>query len=439
VKRALVAVLLPWLAAAQPATVLYQGFLTDADFVAVDGPVEIDFRLYTVPTGGTPIWTQNLPSVTAADGFFVAELGMAPSDLSQDDLYLAVEVESSGDELMPRQPIASAPWALRCGDTELLGGQAASTIQRRVTGTCAANEVVRAINADGSVACEVDDTGTGAVTGVAAGIGLSATGTASVTVDINAGTGLIAGPDDVGLDFTGSSGTSMSASRADHAHSQYVPSGGSLLCGPGEKMTELDPAGNIFCGIDQSTVYGTGPSGSLLLVGGSAFQLAPAINVSQLSASGYFLPTPKAYVYTVQASAFQPDQSNSGFWQADSQRGFMTTSWNDFLEAELDLPQGAQVTQLDIVFENGPSGQLQCWLHSIDLATGFADTYGTGQAPQGTAGISVHSAIPFPLPPPVDNTTKAYIAECYMYQDALPADTFLYAVRVRYTLQELVR
>jgi hypothetical protein len=46
-------------------------------------------------------------------------------------------------------------------------------LQRRVSGTCAAGSSIRTINADGTVACETDDVGVGTVTSVGTGTGLT--------------------------------------------------------------------------------------------------------------------------------------------------------------------------------------------------------------------------------------------------------------------------
>lgn len=69
----------------------------------------------------------------------------------------------------------TAGTGLTGGTITSIGTIAADTayLQRRVTGTCAAGSSIRSINSDGTVVCEADDVGTGTVTSVGTGAGLT--------------------------------------------------------------------------------------------------------------------------------------------------------------------------------------------------------------------------------------------------------------------------
>jgi hypothetical protein len=91
-----------------------QGLLKKASGVAVnDGTYSITFKLYDQATGGTPLWTDVLPTEVVS-GIYSATLGRTGNTLDAlpfDQMYyLGVTVGST--EIMPRTPLTSAPYSL---------------------------------------------------------------------------------------------------------------------------------------------------------------------------------------------------------------------------------------------------------------------------------------------------------------------------------------
>jgi len=94
-------------------TLSIQGILKKSNGVAVnDGAYSMTFRLYTVPTGGTALWTEIQPEVEVSSGIYSATLGVvSPLNIPFNQLYyLGVTVGST--ELTPRNPLTTAPYAL---------------------------------------------------------------------------------------------------------------------------------------------------------------------------------------------------------------------------------------------------------------------------------------------------------------------------------------
>ncbi len=100
--------------AAVPGTFSYQGVLTDgAGTHVTDGDYAITFRLYDVASGGAALWTETQPAVPVAAGLFSVLLGSStPITLAFDQpYYLGIQVGAS-EELSPRTPLSSVPYAM---------------------------------------------------------------------------------------------------------------------------------------------------------------------------------------------------------------------------------------------------------------------------------------------------------------------------------------
>lgn len=94
-------------------TLSIQGILKKSNGVAVnDGAYNMTFRLYTVATGDTAIWTEIQPEVEVSSGIYSATLGIVtPLNIPFNQLYyLGITVGST--ELTPRNPLTTAPYAL---------------------------------------------------------------------------------------------------------------------------------------------------------------------------------------------------------------------------------------------------------------------------------------------------------------------------------------
>lgn len=106
-----------------PGLINYQGKLTDVLGIPVNAELEMAFSLYTEAAGGWAIWSES-QDVTVTDGVFNVLLGKA-SPLGTDNIspypsiYLGVRV-GEDPEMMPRQEMASAAYALKAGTADCL-------------------------------------------------------------------------------------------------------------------------------------------------------------------------------------------------------------------------------------------------------------------------------------------------------------------------------
>ena len=114
-----------------PQTISYQGLLTTSSGAPIaDGNYNLTFSLYTVPTGGTPIWTETQSSVPVSNGTFSVILGSITPftgvNFAQ-QLYLGI-TKDSDPEFSPRSALTSAPsslapWGISGSDISYMSGK----------------------------------------------------------------------------------------------------------------------------------------------------------------------------------------------------------------------------------------------------------------------------------------------------------------------------
>jgi hypothetical protein len=102
---------------AAPGLVSYQGYLSDDEGVPLEGPVDLAFSLYPSPGNGDAVWSESQNEVQLADGYFHVLMGstnpLTPTHFAGAQRYLQVSVDDgSGAVVLPRQQLASAPYAL---------------------------------------------------------------------------------------------------------------------------------------------------------------------------------------------------------------------------------------------------------------------------------------------------------------------------------------
>ncbi|MBL8520102.1 MAG: hypothetical protein JNK75_05455 [Betaproteobacteria bacterium] len=151
--------------AAPPATINYQGTLTNASAQPVNGSQSMTFSLYAAATGGTALYSET-QTVNVANGLFNVRIGaVTPLALPFDVPYF-LGISVGGDaEMAPRQPLSSSAYAFRAGSAE--GVAASATIPAGQVSGSLVNATIPAANVVGGGA------GGGTVTSVATGAGLS--------------------------------------------------------------------------------------------------------------------------------------------------------------------------------------------------------------------------------------------------------------------------
>jgi hypothetical protein len=114
-----------------PRLVRFAGTARDLKGSPVTGVVGITFSLYGEETGGAPLWLETQNAQADANGHYSVLLGTTKADGLPAELFTSeqarwVGVQISGQAEQPRVLLVSAPYALKAGDAETVGGLPAS-------------------------------------------------------------------------------------------------------------------------------------------------------------------------------------------------------------------------------------------------------------------------------------------------------------------------
>ena len=114
-------------ASALPRLVRFNGTVKDLNGNPLTGVVGITFALYSEKTGGTPLWLETQNATADSTGHYTVLLGSTKPDGLPAELFTSeqarwVGVQVSGQPEQPRVLLVSAPYALKAGDAETIGG-----------------------------------------------------------------------------------------------------------------------------------------------------------------------------------------------------------------------------------------------------------------------------------------------------------------------------
>lgn len=100
-------------AQAVPRLIHQEGLVIDETGGPAEGPVRLEFRLYAVPAGGQPAWSEAHAEVSLFEGYYSVLLGAErplTGELLVQAQYLGIAIDG-GAELAPRVRLAAVPFA----------------------------------------------------------------------------------------------------------------------------------------------------------------------------------------------------------------------------------------------------------------------------------------------------------------------------------------
>ena len=149
------ALAVPTTALALPHTMSHQGRLLDVVGSPLTGTQDLTFTLFTVPSGGAPLWTETHTGVDFDNGYYAVTLGtlnaIESDDIEVDDLYLGIQL-GSAPAFPTRLRVQAVPFATHASMAQNVAPGAAidaSTIQINGTPVIDASGRIDASNVTG--------------------------------------------------------------------------------------------------------------------------------------------------------------------------------------------------------------------------------------------------------------------------------------------------
>jgi len=138
-----------------PPLVNFSGTLTEPNGRPLTGTVAVTFSLYSEQTGGAALWMETQSVQPDLQGHYTVMLGSTSSNGLPADIFVAGQahwlgVQVQGQEEQPRVLLVSAPYALKAGDAQTVGGLPASAFALAAPGSHSNTEAV--VSATGSPA-----------------------------------------------------------------------------------------------------------------------------------------------------------------------------------------------------------------------------------------------------------------------------------------------
>jgi len=389
-------------------TFSFQGLLTDTsgDPVA-DNTYSTTFKLYTVPTAGSAIWTE-VQSLLTSGGIYNVQLGSVTPfsgiDFTQ-PLWLGITVAPDVDEMTDRTPLGGVPSALALA-LPFSGSADTPESAVQIVNAGGGNAVYGVNTGDGTAGAFVVDSETNTNTGVYG----QTNGTGSAVYGRNVGTGTagrfrIDNPSsDAAALFVETNGTGMgilsddtvyvrtadlgltSASRVnedviveafDALIGLYSDGAGSF--GSGLQFGEMDGFGTLVdkWGIVRRTFSAPGDDKSALVLtygtdrsyGVNAIQFQLTNDGRALLPNGYIKAdsviynNPKTGYASISGGTFVPTEVVSGTEWSGTNAGFRFTAGTvSGALGSIQLPHGATVQSLTCTIKDNSSLNLQCIL-----------------------------------------------------------------------------